>query len=241
MRLSCGKWYVSLQTEQILATPVHPDPGGPLGIDLGVARFAAFSSGETEGIKTPNLVKRFEKRLSTLQQSLSRKKKGSNNRSKAKKRLGLFYHRIRNIRLDFLHKATATISKNHADVVLEDLKVKDMTKSGNGNTGRNRDILSLSWYEFRRQLQYKLSWRGGRLHLVDPSYTSQTCPRPVCGHVSSENRKTQSVFHCVKCHFEANADHVGALNVLSRAGLARIACFPPKTESPELPGLSLCI
>ncbi len=223
IRYSCGKWYVSILTAQEI-DPVTPK-GEVLGIDLGVARFAAFSTGENEGITAPNLVERFEKRLAQLHQSLSRKKKGSKNRSKARLKLGRLYEKITNVRKDFLHKATTAISKNHAVVVVEDLKVQKMTKAGKGKNGLNKAILSLGWGEFRRQLEYKLSWNGGQLLRVPPAYTSQTCPVETCRYVSPDNRKTQETFSCVRCGYTANADYVGALNT-ARAGHARLACSP---------------
>ncbi|MGC8536341.1 MAG: zinc ribbon domain-containing protein, partial [Rhizomicrobium sp.] len=67
---------------------------------------------------------------------------------------------------------------------------------------------------FRRQLDYKLAWNGGRLVAVPPQYTSRTYP--CCGHESADNRKTQAQFLCVECGFEENADVVGAINILSR-------------------------
>ena len=79
----------------------------------------------------------------------------------------------------------------------------------------------LGWYDFRRQLDYKLAWNGGQLIAVPPRNTSRTCPR--CEHVSNDNRKTQAQFLCVECGLEENADLVGAINVL-RAGHARLAC-----------------
>jgi len=117
-------------------------------------------------------------------------------------------------------------------VFIEDLQVKNMSKSAAGTleqpgknvrakSGLNKSILDQGWFEFRRQLDYKLAWHGGVLIAVPPHYTSQTCP--CCGHVCAENRRAQAVFECVECGFEENADVVGALNVL-RAGHARLAC-----------------
>ena len=137
-----------------------------------------------------------------------------------------------NIRRYFINKVTTAISKSHAVAVIEDLKVRDMTASAAGtaeNPGRNvraksglnKSILDQGWYEFRRQLEYKLRWLGGRLIVVPPRYTSQKCSR--CGHVSAENRKTQAGFRCVACGFEENADFNAALNILA-AGLAVTAC-----------------
>ena len=80
--------------------------------------------------------------------------------------------------------------------------------------GLNKAILDQGWFEFRRQLDYKLAWNGGLLIAVPPQNTSRTCP--VCGHVSADNRKTQAVFRCVACGYEGHADHVGAMNILAR-------------------------
>ncbi|MBW9562723.1 transposase, partial [Escherichia coli] len=81
---------------------------------------------------------------------------------------------IANIRRDYLHKVTTTVSKNHAMIVIEDLKVSNMSKSASGTvslpgrnvrakSGLNRSILDQGWYEMRRQLEYKQLWRGGQV------------------------------------------------------------------------------
>ena len=160
------------------------------------------------------------------------KVKFSNNWKKVKARVQRIHARIGNARRDYLHKATTTISQNHAMVCIEDLQVRNMSKSAAGTTdapgrnvrakaGLNKSILDQGWFEFHRQLDYKLAWNGGHLITVPPQNTSRTCPR--CGHVSGENRRTQQRFACVDCGFEDNADLVGAINVL-RAGHARCAC-----------------
>ena len=83
--------------------------------------------------------------------------------------------------------------------------------------GLNRAVLDSSPFELRRQLQYKLTWRGGLLVAVPSQNTSRRCP--ACGTVSAENRKTQEKFRCVQCGFTANADFVAAVNI-KEAGLA---------------------
>jgi putative transposase len=151
---------------------------------------------------------------------------------KAKARIQRIHAHIGNARRDYLHKTSTAISQNHAMVCLEDLQVRNMSKSAAGSTerpgkhvraksGLNKSILDQGWCEFRRQLDYKLSWSGGSLILVPPRNTSRTCPD--CHHVSADNRKTQERFACIECGFEENADLVGAINVL-RAGHARCAC-----------------
>ncbi len=225
---SAGKWFVSIQTEREVEQPIPH--GGAVGIDMGVARFATLSDGT---FYVPiNSFKRHESALRRAQQAMSRKTKFSNNWKKTKAKVQRIHSRIGNARRDYLHKTTTTISKNHAMVCIEDLQVRNMSKSAAGTSeapgrnvraksGLNKSILDQGWFEFRRQLDYKLAWNGGYLVAVPPQNTSRTCP--CCGHVSADNRKTQAQFLCVECGFEENADLVGAINVL-RAGHARLAC-----------------
>ena len=214
-----GKWFVSIQTEREVAQPIPT--GDAVGIDMGVARFATLSDGSF--IAPLNSFKRHEARLRRYQRAMSRKVKFSNNWRKAKSKVQRIHARIGNARRDFLHKATTTISQNHAIVCIEDLQVRNMSKSAAGSTempgknvraksGLNKSILDQGWFEFRRQLDYKLAWNGGWLVAVPPQNTSRTCP--CCGHISADNRRTQAQFLCVECGFEENADVVGAINVL---------------------------
>ena len=224
-----GKWFVSIQTEREIDAPVHPSTT-IVGIDMGIVRFATLSDG---GYFAPlNSFKRQEKALVKAQRAMSRKQKFSNNWKKAKANVQKIHARIGNARRDYLHKATTAISQNHAMVCIEDLQVRNMSRSAAGTieapgknvrakSGLNKSILDQGWYEFRRQLDYKLAWNGGQLIAVPPRNTSRTCPR--CEHVSNDNRKTQAQFLCVECGLEENADLVGAINVL-RAGHARLAC-----------------
>ena len=222
---SAGKWFFSIQTEREVAEPVHPSTS-TIGIDLGVACFAATSDGTR--IAPLNSFKKHEVRLRRYQRAMSRKQKYSQNWKKTKARVQEFHSHIANCRRDFLHKTSTTISQNHATVYVEDLQVSNMSKSAAGTgekpgknvrakSGLNRSILDQGWSEIRRQLGYKLVWHGGQLTAVPPQNTSRTCP--ACGHVSADNRKTQARFRCVECGYEGNADVVAAINVLNR-GLA---------------------
>ena len=217
----CGKWYVSIQTEYEQEQPVHT--GNDIGIDMGIVRFATLSDGRY--FEPINAFHSLKGRLAKLQRQLKRKTKGSNNWKKLVAKIGKLHHRIANIRKNFLHQISNTISKNHATVYVEDLQVKNMSKSAKGTvenpcknirqkSGLNRAILDQAWYEFRRQLEYKLRWRGGQLILVSPQYTSQRCP--ACYHTEKANRTTQALFACVQCGYTENADMVGAMNVLQR-------------------------
>lgn len=220
--LSGGKWYASIQTEREIEKPV-PEASSAIGIDMGIARFATFS--DDTYLAPLNSFKRHEVRLRRAQRSLSRKVKFSSNWKKEKARIQRIHNRIGNARRDYLHKATSAISKNHAMVCIEDLQVRNMSKSAAGDVekpgknvrakaGLNRAILDQGWFEFRRQLEYKIAWSGGVLIAVPPHNTSRICP--CCGYVSAQNRQTQARFCCVECGHEENADVVGAKNVLAR-------------------------
>ena len=226
--LSCGKWFVSIQTEREVELPVPR--GGAVGIDLGVVRFATLSDGTYYAAL--NSFKWHQPRLRKALQAMSRKQKFSANWRKAKARIQRIHARIGHARRDYLHKTSTAISQNHAMVCIEDLQVQNMSRSAAGTievpgkqvrakSGLNRSILDQGWSEFRRQLQYKLSWNGGELIVVPPQNTSRRCPQ--CDHVAAQNRPTQERFACIACTFEANADWVGAINIL-RAGRARCAC-----------------
>jgi len=226
-----GKWFVSVLMRREVEQPL---PHGPsTGIDVGIARFATLSDGTF--LAPLNSFKKHEQRLAKYQRRMARKTKFSNNWKKAKGRVQRIHSSIANARNDFLHKASTQISKNHAMVCIEDLQVRNMSKSASGTLeapgrkvaqkkGLNKAILDQGWGEFRRQLEYKTRWNGGEFVAVPAAYTSQTCP--CCGHISRENRQTQALFACVSCGYENNADHVGAINVLA-AGHAVLACGEP--------------
>ncbi len=224
-----GKWMMSIQTELEVETP-RPQSGSDVGIDMGIIRFATLSNGEY--FEPLNSFKQHQDALRKAQQALSRKVKYRRNWKKAKAKVQAIHTQISNARRDYLHKTSHTISQNHALVCIEDLQVRNMSKSAAGDaenhgknvaakSGLNKAILDQGWFEFRRQLDYKLAWAGGLLIAVPPHNSSRTCP--TCGHISAENRKTQAEFACVSCGFKENADVVGAINLL-RAGHAQLAC-----------------
>lgn len=164
-----------------------------VGLDAGVAKLATLSDGTV--FEPVNSCQKNQKTLARLQRQLSRKVKFSNNWQKQKRKIQRLHSRIANIRRDYLHKVTTTVSKNHAMIVIEDLKVSNMSKSAAGTvsqpgrnvrakSGLNRSILDQGWYEMRRQLEYKQLWRGGQVLAVPPAYTSQRCA--CCGHTAKK-------------------------------------------------------
>ena len=229
-------WFASILCAIEAAEPrVIASPA--VGVDLGVARAMTTSTGEV--LVVPGMTRAEARHQARLQRSLARKRKGSKNRFKARRRLAEFQSRISRRRRDAIHKATTYLSKNHGRVVLEDLRVKNMTASARGTleapgrrvkakAGLNRAVLNMAFGEIRRQLEYKCRWYGSELVVVNPAYTSQRCSQ--CGHVEADNRPSQAAFCCRKCGHAENADHNAAKNILEAgislpaAGLAAKAC-----------------
>lgn len=217
-----GHYCVSIQTEREVELPCHP-ANTAIGIDMGVVRFATLSDGTV--VEPKNSFKGLEEKLSKEQHKLSRKIKFSARWKSQKQKIARLHSTIAHVRNHFLHQLSHTISKNHAMIVIEDLKVSNMSKSARGTleapgqrvaqkSGLNKAILDQGWSEFRRQLEYKQEWRGGWLFAVPSHHTSQTCPK--CYHATKENRVSQADFHCVACGYEDNADWVAAQNILQR-------------------------
>ncbi|MGP5417175.1 RNA-guided endonuclease InsQ/TnpB family protein, partial [Psychrobacter faecalis] len=217
-----GHWYVSFGTEtQLTENPRHPATSA-IGLDMGITKLITTSDGQT--IKPKNSFKANQIKLAALQRQLSRKVLFSQNWKKQNRKIQKLHHHIANIRHDYLHKITTAISKNHAMIACEDLKVANMSKSASGtleNRGRNvkaksglnKSILDQGWGMMVDMLEYKQHWTGGVLIKVNPRYTSQTCFE--CKHIAKENRQTQAKFECVQCGHKANADVNAAKNILS--------------------------
>ena len=159
-------WFVALQVERDLPEPRHPSTA-EVGIDVGIATFAAFSDGTL--IQPLNALRTNERKLARAQQALSHKVKFSQNWKKQKARINRIHTTIANCRHDFLHQHSTAISKNHAVIVVEDLQVKHMSTSAKGTveepgknvaakSGLNKAILDQGWGMFRRMLEYKQRW-----------------------------------------------------------------------------------
>jgi len=222
-------WYISIQTEYEKEIPLHSS-SSIVGIDMGIKRFATLSNGEI--FKPLNSFSRLKAKLKRYQRRLAKKIKFSANWKKQKKKISSLHEHIARARRDYLHKISTKISKSHAMVVVEQLQVRNMSKSAKGNeespgenvkakSGLNRGILDQGWGLFSSMLDYKLEELGGQLVKVPPHHTSQICP--CCNHQAKENRTTQSRFVCKSCGHTANADDVGAINILAR-GHRVLAC-----------------
>jgi len=197
---------------------------------MGVKSFATSSEGDQ--VLPLNSLKKHEKKLACEQRKLSRKEKGSRNWTKQIHKVQRVHKRIRDCRKDFHHKVANQFCKNHAVIVLEDLKVRNMSASAKGSiedpgwmvrqkSGLNKAILDQGWYQFRQLLIYKQEWIGGCVLIVPPQFTSQKCSE--CHHISADNRKTQAEFVCVSCGYCDHAD-INASKNIKAAGSAVLAC-----------------
>lgn len=235
-----SRWYVIVSCEEVPAE-LLPATGRQVGVDVGVVHFATVSEpieGITDAdghIANPRYLQAAGEELATAQRAHARTRRGSKRRRKAAQRIARTHRKVSRQRADHAHKTALALVRAADVVAVEDLKIKNMTKSPaprpdpgqagaflpNGSAakaGLNRSILDAGWGVFLGILAYKAESAGRRLIPVNPRDTSRTCPAPGCGHVSADNRRTQADFLCVRCGHTANADVVGASNIL-RAGL----------------------
>lgn len=222
VRLEPDGWFVSVCCE--LEIEPQSRCGSEVGIDAGVNRVATLSTGEVEHFETPAWI---EERITFWQRDLAKRKRGSLRWKHARRRIAKLSSKRARCRIDALHKLTTRISKSHAAVYVEDLKVKEMTASAKGTIekpGRgvkrksrlNRSMLDKSLGRMYTMLEYKQQWSGGAYVRCDPAYTSQQCS--ACGEIDASNR-TGSLYSCRHCGHKQNADLNAAINIL-RAGQA---------------------
>jgi putative transposase len=228
-------WHIVFRIEEPMSEVVS-SPGPPIGVDRGVAHTMALSNGRN--LDMPKLLTSGERRrLRRLELQAARRREArrrtpgapvSNRERLAYKQIALLRSRQARRREDWLHNQTTDLAKNHSLVVLEDLRIQNMTRSARGTlkspgrnvkakAGLNRSILSMAWGKANRMLDYKCLLSGGELLKVPAAFSSQTCA--VCGRVAHNSRPSRDWFQCVGCGHRAPAD-TNAAQVLLRRGLA---------------------
>jgi putative transposase len=208
-----GRWFIAYKVD-VQPKPVEHSQG-VVGVDLGVKTLATLSNGKT--FPSVKAYRRNKRRLAQLQRAVSRKQKGSKNRAKAVKRLAKLHYRIPCIRNDATHKLTTYLAKNHREVVIEDLNVSGMVK----NHRLAQAIADGGFYEFRRQLEYKCQWYGGKLTVVDRFFpSSKTCSD--CGQIHQQLKLKDRIFVCPSCGFFLDRDLNAAIN-LRKAGSSPVS------------------
>jgi putative transposase len=224
-------WFISFPVDDAITTPTqHAAPGSAVGVDRGVVVAVASSDGRLDNrdFVTDGEVPRTLR----LQRRLARAAKQSRNRVKTREALNAIRARERHRRQDFCAQTAHQLAARHGLVVIEDLKINQMTRSAKGSieapgtnvkakSGLNRAILSKGWHQFTLALSSAARYTGTRVVTVPPHHTSQRCS--TCGQVDPKSRESQAVFRCTHCGHVEHADVNAAKNILA-AGLAVTAC-----------------
>jgi putative transposase len=218
-----GQWFVILQTEIEVKDRAVRENLPSVGLDMGVNQPITTSTGAV--IALPQVSKEENKRRVVLCRTLSRRKKGSAGRKQARLALRRFDRHISNRRKDARHKETTRLVKSHGLIGIEDLKVRNMTRSARGSAempgkqvaqkaGLNRRILDVAPGEVRRQLEYKGGWYGSAVIAVPAAFTTQDCS--LCGARNCVGRGDR-VLACIACGTVICRDTNAARNVEQRA------------------------
>ena len=207
-RNAAGKYFAVLNIE---FTPVKINiPNTAIGIDMGIKNFYTDSNGTT--IANPKYLEKFLRKLKREQRRLSRKQKGSKNRTKQRIRVATVYEKIVNKRKDFLQKESTKLIRENQTICIEDLKVKNMIR----NHKLAQHISSVSWSKFYEMLEYKARWYGNDIVKVPTMYpSSQICS--CCGHKNPivKNLAIRK-WECPNCHSFHNRDTNAAINILKK-------------------------
>jgi len=224
--------------------PIEANDKPDIGIDMGIESFLTTSDGEQVApLKASRSVATTKRRL---QRSLSRKKKGSARRHRAKHRLAKLSAREALARKDYAHKVSAALVKRYRCIVVEELKIGNLSRSAKGTVDApgknvkqkaalNRAILDCGWSDFLFKLTYKVGKTAGTVIKVNPRGTSQQCSG--CGEIV-EKKLSQRTHHCPHCALTLHRDHNAARNILFRAARegkipARLQLMVDKTECRE--------
>jgi len=209
------KWYVSIQVE--LSEPiVWTSKLQAAGVDLGVKALAVLSDGTV--ITGAKASRKYKNQLKRLNQALSRKagakegEKKSNNFVKTKRKISRLYAKMANLRNDETHKLTAMLTKTYNVIGIEDLNVKGMMS----NHKLACSIADMSFFEFRRQLEYKSEATGTKIVVADKWFpSSRLCSS--CGHKKAALLLKERAWTCENCGIHHDRDVNAAINLKNYA------------------------
>ncbi len=197
-----GKWFACICQE--IEPELLPHSDEAVGIDVGLKTFAALSNGEF--IENPRFFRREERALAKAQRKLSKQKRGSRERKKARNVVSRIHERIRNRRHDFCHQHARRIVNRFGIISVEKLNVKGLVK----NHHLAKSISDAAWSQFRSILTSKAESAGRKVIAVDPSYTSQDCSG--CGFRAK--KKLSERWHlCPMCGLSLDRDTNAAVNI----------------------------
>ncbi len=223
-----GRYWKMSVIYKVTNLPEKVDDGKEIGIDLNTYNISYSSTdGEQGMLPIPDLTDK-EIKIRRYQRKLARQQKGSGRSKDTQKKISKLKRQQRNARKNAAHQHSRRLSNKAYTLKLEDLKIKNMSKSAKGTVenpgtnvkakaGLNRVILNSGWSRFNTYCDYKF----GRVVHVDPKYTSQRCNQ--CGHTDKGNRKTQSKFRCMACGHADHADINASANGLQASGIGASA------------------
>lgn len=206
------RWFVSItvniesaDTQNNLHLPKTENQGA-VGVDLGVSALATLSNGKK--VIGPKAYRSSLKKIKRLSRGLSRKRKCSNNRRKAKLKLAREHARISNIRNDTLHKLTTDLTRNFQIIGIEDLNVKGMIQ----NRHLALSVSDMGFFEFKRQLKYKSAMCGCKVVTADRFFaSSKICS--CCGHKLEALPLSTREWTCPVCNACHDRDVNAAINL----------------------------
>lgn len=211
---AAGRYHISILVDDTI-TP-HTPTDTTVGIDAGITTLYTLSTGEK--ITNPRHEKKDREKLARAQRQLSKKKKGSKNRDKARRKVARIHARIADRRRDHLHKLSTRLVRENQVIAIEDLSVRNMVK----NHSLARAISDASWAQFRTMLEYKSDWYGREIIAIDRFYpSSKTCS--ACGMLQDSMPLNIREWTCPGCGEIHDRDVNAAKNILA-AGLAVSAC-----------------
>jgi putative transposase len=218
------QWYAVFSCE-VNAPEKLPLSYEDVGIDLGVTHLATLSNGEM--IEHPRHYRRGEKTLEKRQHALSRKKRGSHRRDRARKLVAKAHRKIARQRKDFSHKQSRKLVQRYQVMVFEDIQIGNLTKharpkqdeagkylpnGASAKSGLTKSILDAGWGMFVAMCSCKAAEAGRILLKVSPKYTSQICSN--CGMVKKKDLSER--WHSCECGAELDRDVNAAINILER-------------------------
>jgi putative transposase len=202
-----GRWYASLVAEFDL--PDQPKPAieteTAVGIDVGFDRFATDSNGGI--VENPRFFRKAEGKIKRAQRRLSRRKKGSANRAKARRALAREYEKVASKRADFAHKLSTSVVRENDTIACETLNLRGMSR-----TKLAKSVQDAAHREIFRQIEYKARWWNRNFVFVGRWFpSSQLCS--CCGHRNQELSLSERFWTCPACGVGHDRDHNAAKNV----------------------------
>ena len=219
-----GAWYVIFSCECEQPEPL-PEVDSEIGIDLGITHFAALS--DETFVESPRYLRKSSMKLRVKQQTLSRRKRGSHRREKARKQVTRAHRKVANQRRDFHHKEASKLVKTHQVMVFEELYLTNLTKrakpkqdedgkyvpnGASAKSGLNKSLLDNGLGQFVQIVTHKAAYAGREIYTINPKYTSQICS--ACGKKGPKKDLSQRVHICTPCGVVLDRDTNAAKNIL---------------------------